>query len=124
MQAGAKPDDYVLATGEMHTVREFAETAFDRVGLQIEWRGSGVGETGLDRSSGRTLIEVDERYFRPTEVEALLGDPTKARTRLGWTHTVSFDELVTEMVEADLALVDSGFSVLGPSGILPRMANA
>src|SRR5215469_7262075 len=98
-----EPDDYVLATGEEHSVREFAERAFACIGRTIEWRGSGLDEQGLDQRDGRVLIEVDPRYFRPTETDALLGDPSKARQRLGWRHKVTFDELVREMVESDLA---------------------
>src|SRR6266571_2413472 len=98
-----EPDDYVLATGEEHSVREFAEKAFACVGRTIEWRGSGLKEQGLDKRDGRVLVEIDPRYFRPTETDALLGDPSKARQRLGWRHKVKFDELVREMVEADLA---------------------
>jgi len=97
-----EPDDYVLATGEEHSVREFAEKAFAHVGRTIEWRGAGVAEKGIDARDGRVLIEIDPRYFRPTETDALLGDPSKARQRLGWRHKVSFDELVREMVDADL----------------------
>jgi GDPmannose 4,6-dehydratase len=97
-----EPDDYVLATGEEHSVREFVEKAFARVGRAIEWRGSGLAEKGVDARDGGVLIEIDERYFRPTETDALLGDPTKARQKLGWRHKVSFDELVGEMVDADL----------------------
>ena len=100
-------DDYVLATGEKHSVREFTEKAFACVGTKIEWRGSGVDEKGVDAKSGRVLVEVDSRYFRPTEVDLLLGDPTKAHTKLGWRHTTSFDELVKEMVESDLKGVRS-----------------
>jgi GDPmannose 4,6-dehydratase len=98
-----EPDDYVLATGEEHSVREFAEKAFACVGTTIEWRGSGITEQGLDKRDGRVLIEIDPRYFRPTETDALLGDPSKARQRLGWRHKTTFDELVREMVESDLA---------------------
>jgi GDPmannose 4,6-dehydratase len=97
-----EPDDYVLATGEEHSVREFVEKAFARVGRTIAWRGSGIGEKGIDARDGRILVEIDERYFRPTETDALLGDPTKARQKLGWHHKVPFDELVSEMVDADL----------------------
>jgi len=97
-----EPDDYVLATGEDHSVREFAEKAFAHVGRAIEWRGSGIAEKGIDARNGRVLIEIDPRYFRPTETGTLLGDPSKARQRLGWRHKVSFDELVREMVDADL----------------------
>lgn len=99
-------DDYVLGTGEMHSVREFVEKAFALVNMDIEWRGQGAGETGVDRKTGETIIEVDPRYFRPTEVDLLLADPRKAREKLGWTHKISFDELVREMVEADLAELD------------------
>jgi GDPmannose 4,6-dehydratase len=97
-----EPDDYVLATGEEHSVREFVEKAFAHVGRAIEWRGSGSDEKGIDARDGRILVEVDPRYFRPTEVDALLGDPSKARQKLGWHHKVSFGELVREMVDADL----------------------
>jgi GDPmannose 4,6-dehydratase len=97
-----EPDDYVLATGEQHSVREFAEKAFACIGRTIEWRGSGVSEQGIDNRDGRVLIEVDPRYFRPTETDTLLGDPSKARQRLGWQHKISFDALVREMVESDL----------------------
>ncbi|MHA1536185.1 MAG: GDP-mannose 4,6-dehydratase [Alphaproteobacteria bacterium] len=100
-----EPDDYVLATGESHTVREFVELAFDRIGRRIEWRGEGVDETGVDRDSGDVLIEIDPRYFRLTEVPILRGDASKARDKLGWTHTTSFAELVAEMVDHDLKLV-------------------
>jgi GDPmannose 4,6-dehydratase len=99
-----KPDDYVLATGETHSVREFAEKAFARVGKEIVWQGAKSEERGLDRRTGQTLIEVDPVYFRPTEVDTLRGDPAKARRQLGWSHTVSFDALVNEMVDADLKL--------------------
>src|SRR6516225_4376576 len=98
------PDDYVLATGEMHSVREFVERAFACIGRTIEWRGSGVDEKGLDARSGRILVEIDPRYFRPTEVDLLIGDSKKAREKLGWRHKVSFDALVAEMVQADLEL--------------------
>jgi GDPmannose 4,6-dehydratase len=101
-----EPDDYVLATGEKHSVREFVEKAFAIVGKEITWQGSGVDEKGLDKSSGRVLVEVDPRYFRPTEVDLLLGDPSKARQKLGWKHRTSFEDLVREMVEADLAAFD------------------
>jgi GDPmannose 4,6-dehydratase len=99
-----EPDDYVLATGETHTVREFIEHAFAIVGRRIEWRGSGLDEVGVDAVSNKVLIEVDSRYFRPTEVDALIGDASKARERLGWCPRVSFKELVTEMVQSDLKL--------------------
>lgn len=102
----AEPDDYVLATGEMHSVREFVELAFAEVGRNIEWQGSGIDETGIDSKTGDVLVRIDPRYFRPTEVEQLLGDPTKARERLGWTHKIAFKELVKEMVAADLKLIE------------------
>ena len=112
------PDDFVIATGETRSVREFAEAAFHHAGISVEWRGSGAYEKGVDASSGRVLIEVDPRYFRPTEVELLLGDPSKAERLLGWKRKVSFDELVRRMVAHDLSLVDreqsikeSGFDV-------------
>ncbi len=100
------PDDYVLATGETHSVREFVELAFREVGREIEWRGEGVEEKGFDAGTGQQLIEIDPRYFRPTEVDYLLGDPSKAREKLGWRHRTSFTELVAEMVQADLKEVD------------------
>ena len=100
-----KPDDFVLATGEAHSVREFIELAFGKIGRTIKWRGKGIEETGIDGATGNTLVKVDERYFRPTEVDFLLGDPSKARRALGWRHTVTFPELVAEMVSSDLTLV-------------------
>ena len=100
-----KPDDYVLATGEAHSVREFIELAFAHTGCKIAWEGVGTQERGIDAKSGRTLVAVDERYFRPTEVEFLLGDPSKAKAVLGWTHKTSFRDLVSEMVESDLQTV-------------------
>ena len=96
------PDDYVLATGEAHTVREFVECAFGIVGKTIEWSGAGVEEVGYDRVSGNPLIEIDPRYFRPAEVDILLGDASKARDRLGWRNTATFEDLVSEMVDSDL----------------------
>ena len=100
-----EPDDYVLATGEKHSIRQFAEKAFGHVGKRIEWRGSGVDEKGVDPASGRTLIEIDPRYFRPTEVDVLLGDASKAHKKLGWRHKTNFDDLVRQMVDADLLAV-------------------
>jgi GDPmannose 4,6-dehydratase len=98
------PDDYVLATGETRTVREFTEQAFAIAGRRIEWRGSGRDEVGVDASSKQVLIEVDARYFRPTEVDTLLGDASKARQRLGWSPRTSFKDMVAEMVQSDLRL--------------------
>jgi GDPmannose 4,6-dehydratase len=103
-----EPDDFVLATGESHSVREFVERAFGHVGRQIVWRGKGVSEQGVEAASGRLLVEVDPRYFRPTEVDALLGDPSKARQKLGWRHKVSFNDLVQQMVDADVAMLRQG----------------
>jgi GDPmannose 4,6-dehydratase len=97
-----KPDDYVLATGEMHSVREFIERAFAEVGRSIAWRGKGVDEEGVDAKTGDVLVKIDPRYFRPTEVELLLGDPSKARKVLGWKHEITFPQLVKEMVASDL----------------------
>ncbi|MTI16492.1 GDP-mannose 4,6-dehydratase [Rhodobacteraceae bacterium RKSG542] len=96
-------EDYVLATGEAHSVREFVEAAFSKIDMEIDWHGTGVEEKGLDRKTGRVLVQVDPRYFRPTEVEFLLGDPAKARQKLGWQHKTTFKELVWEMMEADLS---------------------
>ncbi|MDR3435681.1 GDP-mannose 4,6-dehydratase [Telmatospirillum sp.] len=103
-----KADDYVLATGETHSVREFVELAFSRIDRKLAWRGTGVDEQGFDAKTGELLVSIDPRYFRPTEVELLLGDPTKARTRLGWTATTSFAQLVQEMMDADLRAVPAG----------------
>lgn len=100
-------DDYVLATGELHSVREFVEKSFALIGRPIAWRGSGVEEEGYDAGTGDVLVRIDPRYFRPTEVDLLLGDPSKARAKLGWTHTIPFEDLVREMVEADRASVHS-----------------
>ena len=100
-----EPDDYVLATGEAHSVREFVELAFREVGREIEWQGEGVDEVGICKKTGKDLVRVDKRYFRPTEVDELLGDARKAHQKLGWRHTTTFPELVTEMVTSDLELV-------------------
>jgi GDPmannose 4,6-dehydratase len=98
-----EPDDYVLATGDSHSVREFAEHAFAEIGAEIHWRGEGVDEVGLIDGRERPVVRVDPRYFRPTEVDYLRGDASKARARLGWTARIRFDALVGEMVRADLA---------------------
>jgi GDPmannose 4,6-dehydratase len=97
-----EPDDYVLATGEAHSVRGFVEKAFTQIGIRINWEGVGVDEKGVDAGSGRILVRVDPRYFRPTEVDLLIGDASKARSKLGWQHKVSFEQLVAEMVASDL----------------------
>jgi GDPmannose 4,6-dehydratase len=101
MMQQSVPDDYVLSTNEFHTVREFVEKAFSVRGYAINWRGSGLDEVGYCAKSGRVLIKVNERYFRPTEVDFLLGDSTKAKTEFGWSPTIGFDQLVNEMVDAD-----------------------
>src|SRR6201999_210593 len=103
MQA-AEPGDYVLATGETRSVREFVELAFAEVGRRIEWRGKGVEETGIDPKSGATLVCIDPTYFRPTEVDLLIGDSSKARKQLGWKPKTSFAQLVKEMVAGDLEI--------------------
>ena len=92
----------MLATGETRSVREFVELAFAEVGRQIEWRGQGVDETGVDKASGKTLVRIDPAYFRPTEVDLLIGDASKARDKLGWTPKTTFAQLVREMVAGDL----------------------
>lgn len=100
-----QPEDYVLATGETHSVRSFVDKAFAKVGMQIDWRGNGVEEKGYDKTSGRCVVEIDPAYFRPTEVDLLIGDPTKAHTKLGWKHETSLDQLVAEMVREDLKVM-------------------
>ncbi|MCH2198351.1 MAG: GDP-mannose 4,6-dehydratase [Flavobacteriales bacterium] len=114
-----KADDYVLATGETHSIRSFAELAFKEVNIELEWKGEGVNEKGINKADGKVLIEVDPRYFRPTEVDLLVGDPTRANEELGWKHEVTLEELVKEMMQADLRLfakdkhlLDGGFKVL------------
>jgi GDPmannose 4,6-dehydratase len=102
------PDDYVLATGETHTVREFCQLAFARAGIELEFRGEGAGEVAVDAANGRELIAIDPRYYRLAEVDLLLGDPRKAQTELGWTRTVGFTELVEMMVDADVASAQTG----------------
>ena len=98
------PEDFVLATGETHSVREFVELAFAHINRAIVWKGEGVDEVGVDQASGKTLVRIDPVYFRPTEVDLLLGDPSKALAKLGWRHTTAFRELVRDMMDADLAL--------------------
>ena len=96
-------EDYVIATGEMHTVREFCTLAFKEAGIELKWEGEGVNEKGVDVKTGKVLVEVDPKYFRPCEVEQLLGNPTKAKTKLGWNPTkTSFEELVKIMVKHDM----------------------
>jgi GDPmannose 4,6-dehydratase len=123
-----RPDDYVLATGVAHSVRSFAERAFAEIGIRLEWQGAGKEEVGRDTASGRTLVEIDPRYFRPTEVDHLVGDPSKARFRLRWQATVTFEQLVGEMVQADIVLLrregpsgqESGGPRVAPGETLPR----
>jgi len=101
-------DDYVVATGVTHTVRSFIELAFSCIGITLAWKGKGVDEIGYEKSSGRELVKIDPKYFRPTEVELLIGDPSKAKEKLGWTPTITMQELCKEMVEADIKLVEKG----------------
>ena len=100
------PEDFVIATGEYHTVREFCTLAFHEVGIELRWEGEGVDEKGIDQATGKVLVEVDPKYFRPAEVEQLLGDPTKAKTLLGWNpRKTSFEDLVKIMVKHDMKFV-------------------
>lgn len=101
-----RPDDFVLATGETHSVREFVELAFAEAGRTIVWEGEGVDEVGRDRDAGTVLVRIDPRYFRPTEVDLLIGDPAKAKAALGWEHKTSFKDLVSEMVRSDMKVVE------------------
>jgi GDPmannose 4,6-dehydratase len=97
-----EPEDFVIATGEMHSVREFVELAFREVGIEVEWKGEGVDEVGVDSETGNLLVEIDPAYYRPTEVDLLLGNPSKAREKLGWNSNVGFEELVKIMVKGDM----------------------
>ena len=113
-----KPEDFVLATGETHTVKEFVDLAFKEAGVDLSWSGSGVDEKGTDKKTGKIIVEVDPRYFRPTEVDLLLGDPSKANKKLGWKPKISFKELVSDMVVSDIEeakrdchIQDGGFKV-------------
>ena len=99
-----EPDDYVIATGEQHSVREFIAVAMDKLGRKVRWQGSGVDEQGIDTKTGRPIVRIDPRYFRPTEVDTLLGDASKARTRLGWKPEIGFNALVSEMISEDLEI--------------------
>lgn len=118
-----QPDDYVIATGEQHSVREFCEFAFKELGFDLQWQGKGVDEKGVDKKTGKVLVEIDPRYFRPAEVESLLGDASKAREKLGWEPKISFPELVKEMLQSDLEqarreayLRDGGFGIINRFG--------
>jgi GDPmannose 4,6-dehydratase len=106
-------DDYVIATNETRTVREFVETAFSHVGIEIEWMGTGVDEIGIDKTSGKTVVKVNPRFFRPAEVEVLLGNPAKAEIELGWQREVSFSELVKRMIDNDMKLVEKEIKIAG-----------
>ena len=100
-------DDYVVATGEMHTVREFIEKSFSLVNHPIEWKGKGVDEIGIDTTTNKIVVRIDPRYFRPAEVEQLLGNPAKAKVKLGWVPEVKFEQLVKIMVKGDIRLLDN-----------------
>ncbi|MGY8815828.1 MAG: GDP-mannose 4,6-dehydratase [Gammaproteobacteria bacterium] len=104
-----KPDNYVFGTGETHSVRELVVKAFSCVDITIEWQGNGINEKGIDAVTGKVIVEIDSAYFRPTEVDILLSNPTKAREKLGWVAEISFDELIQEMVKSDLVLVESEY---------------
>ncbi len=125
-----EPDDFVLATGETTLVRDFVSHAFAETGVELEWRGEGVSEQGLCKATGRILVEVDPRYFRPTEVDLLVGDPSKARTKLGWTHETDWRTLCTEMVTSDLLVMaeeqrqSAGPAGRGRAGAIPPLQTA
>ncbi len=106
-----KADDYVVATGETRTVREFVELAFGHVGIDVEWKGQGVDEIGVDKATGKTIVTINPKFFRPAEVEVLLGDPAKAEKVLGWKRNISFSQLVEGMIKNDLALVEKEIKV-------------
>lgn len=106
-----KPDDYVIATNETRTVREFVDTAFKALDIELEWKGHGVDEIAVNKANGKTVVKVNPKFFRPAEVDLLLGDPTKAETKLGWVREINFKELVTRMVKNDLALVEKEIKV-------------
>ncbi|MDR1484094.1 MAG: GDP-mannose 4,6-dehydratase [Planctomycetaceae bacterium] len=107
-----KPDDYVLATGETRTVREFIEIAFDELGIKIEWKGEGINEKGINKNNGETIIEIDPRFFRPTETDTLLGDATKAKDKLGWRPKHTFIELVRDMIQNDFKETEQELSAI------------
>ena len=111
-----KPDDYVIATNETRTVREFVETAFRHVDIEVEWKGEGVDEVGIDKATGKTIVKVNKKFFRPAEVDILLGDPSKAEKALGWKREISFSELVERMVKNDLARVEKEIKVKSITG--------
>jgi GDPmannose 4,6-dehydratase len=101
-----EPDDFVIATGKQYSVREFVETAAKCIGVDVVWQGTGIDEKGINKATGDVIVEVDARYFRPTEVETLLGDPTKAKEKLGWVPTTSFEDMVEEMIERDINIAE------------------
>eukprot|EP00656_Telonema_subtile_P041530 TRINITY_DN46722_c0_g1_i1.p1 TRINITY_DN46722_c0_g1~~TRINITY_DN46722_c0_g1_i1.p1 ORF type:complete len:117 (+),score=30.91 TRINITY_DN46722_c0_g1_i1:132-482(+) len=101
-------EDWVLATGEQFSVRHFCELCFGKLGYQVAWRGEGINEEGYDKTTGKVLIKIDERYFRPAEVETLLGDPTKIKTKLGWKPRHTFEDLVDDMIKSETTAIDTG----------------
>ena len=105
------PDDYVIATNETRTVREFVDVAFKHAGIDVEFKGEGIDEIGVDKATGKTVVRVNPKFFRPAEVDILLGNPAKAEEKLGWVREISFDELVKRMVENDLALVEKEIKI-------------
>ena len=111
MMQQEKPDDFVLATGETHTVRRMCDLAFKHAGIEIEWTGEGADEKGINKATGKIIVEVDPQYFRPTEVDLLIGDPAKAKEKLGWNFEYDFEALVKEMVESDLEEVRKSVKV-------------
>ena len=108
MTVADKPGDFVIATGEGHTVREFVDAAFAVIGTTIEWRGKGLEEVGVDASSGTVRVRIDPRYYRPLEVDRLIGDPSKAKAELGWSPSITFPDLVREMVTHDISGLSRG----------------
>ena len=102
-----QPEDFVIATGKQYSVRDFVDQAARELDMQIRWEGTGIDEVGIDETTGKTIVSVDKRYFRPTEVETLLGDPANARNKLGWEPTTTFAEMVKEMVETDLGIASA-----------------
>ena len=106
-----KPDDFVIATNETRTVREFVDIAFKCAGIEIEWKGTGVDEVGINKANGKTVVKVSPKFFRPAEVDILLGNPEKAEKTLGWKREISFAELVERMVKNDMALVEKEIKI-------------
>jgi GDPmannose 4,6-dehydratase len=106
------PDDYVIATNETRTVREFVDVAFKAAGIDLEWKGTGVDEIAINKANGKVVVKVNPKFFRPAEVDLLLGDPTKAETKLGWKREIPFAELVTRMVKNDLELTEKEIKVM------------